>query len=66
MDEEVLNAYCWMYSTFDIPPDFKVSTDFVVIDVLNILPDFKVSTDYVLLDVLNILPDFKVGTETYC
>ena len=25
VDEEVLNHYCWMYSTFDIPPDFKVS-----------------------------------------
>jgi len=25
VDEEVLNAYCWMYSTFDIPPDFKGS-----------------------------------------
>jgi len=23
VDEDVLNAYCWMYSTFDIPPDFK-------------------------------------------
>lgn len=23
VDEEVLNAYCWMYSSFDIPPDFK-------------------------------------------
>jgi len=25
VDEEVLNHYCWMYSTFDIPPDFKGS-----------------------------------------
>ena len=25
MDEEVLNHYCWMYSTFDIPEDFMVS-----------------------------------------
>jgi len=25
VDEEVLNAYCWMYSTFDIPPDFKIA-----------------------------------------
>jgi len=22
VDEEVLNHYCWMYSTFDIPEDF--------------------------------------------
>ena len=27
MDEEVLNAYCWMYGTFDIPSDFKVKGD---------------------------------------
>ena len=25
VDEEVLNHYCWMFSQFDIPPDFKVS-----------------------------------------
>ena len=25
VDEEVLNHYCWMYSTFDIPEDFMVS-----------------------------------------
>jgi len=25
VDEEVLNSYCWMYSTFDIPTDFKGS-----------------------------------------
>ena len=25
VDEETLNHYCWMFSTFDIPPDFKVS-----------------------------------------
>ena len=25
VDEETLNHYCWMYSTFDIPPDFKVN-----------------------------------------
>lgn len=25
VDEETLNHYCWMYSTFDIPPDFKGS-----------------------------------------
>ena len=24
VDEEVLNHYCWMYTTFDIPSDFKV------------------------------------------
>ena len=24
VDEEVLGAYCWMYSTFQIPEDFKV------------------------------------------
>ena len=26
VDEEVLNHYCWMFSQFDIPPDFKVSS----------------------------------------
>ena len=26
VDEEVLNHYCWMYSTFDIPEDFMVSS----------------------------------------
>ena len=32
MDEEVLNHYCWMYSTFDIPEDFMVSAaDYVCI-----------------------------------
>jgi len=25
VDEEVLNHYCWMYSTFDIPEDFMGS-----------------------------------------
>ena len=32
VDEETLNHYCWMFSTFDIPPDFKVrvSEKFVV------------------------------------
>jgi len=25
VDEEVLNSYCWMYSTFDIPQEFKGS-----------------------------------------
>lgn len=23
MDDDVLNAFCWMYSSFDIPPDFE-------------------------------------------
>ena len=27
VDEEVLNHYCWMFSQFDIPPDFKVKVD---------------------------------------
>ena len=22
IDDDVLNSYCWMYSSFDIPPDF--------------------------------------------
>ena len=26
VDEEVLNAYCWMYTTLDLPQDFKVFT----------------------------------------
>jgi hypothetical protein len=26
VDEEVLNAYCWMYSSFQIPADFMVCT----------------------------------------
>ena len=25
MDSGVLNSYCWMYSTFNIPPNFKGS-----------------------------------------
>ena len=27
VDEEVLNHYCWMFSQFDIPPDFKVRSE---------------------------------------
>ena len=23
VNQAVLNSYCWMYSTFDIPPNFK-------------------------------------------
>ena len=23
VDDDVLNSFCWMYSTFDIPPDFE-------------------------------------------
>jgi len=36
VDEEVLNAYCWMYTTFDIPEDFKGSCSRKAFDSTNL------------------------------
>ena len=34
IDEEVINAYCWMYSHFDMPPDYNVSLLLPVSDLV--------------------------------
>ena len=31
VDEEALTAYCWMYSTFELPGDYKVKKFFCLI-----------------------------------
>ena len=43
IDEEVINAYCWMYSHFDMPPDYNVSRQQQPVSDLVLIGFFMVS-----------------------
>jgi len=58
VDEEVLNSYCWMYASFDIPPEYEGSCTRRVYDSTNLYHTYYqfVSVFLVVQAVLMYLP----------